>query len=772
MLCLFFADLQAQPSIRLIDSTKKSWMPEGNGTVGLRFRNAGNQPLVITTGKISSNANVFKLQTNFTVPKVIAPGDTSYVTVEVNAQIAYEYLASIVLFTNDPSRPTASFSLRVNDSIPPNPVRSLKTTPLANGQLAISWLAPSTARDKDSIVFYRVFIISKTGEDEEVYTGKATTHVVKSALENDVYVSVLSYDDMGNRSVTMDTTWLDHSKPRVWISEVDEQMAGIPEHLERGNPRVGLAVRDWHMGKLTAYWREPGSSQLNLIGQVNNFPQFTEEHTSSFRWNTSQLRGKKELVIISSDQVANIDTVVYSFTKYQIKGWPKRMLNHSLASSSTIAKDEGGRFVITGSDIANGVFRPNGHHYFYNWPWDIIRGSSDQITTASADFDADNLSEIVTLSRVNRVMVLDHHGMSENEFGGVSASDRFASIVGSGSDTYILAGASPVAAYNIESEQYTTFGASGVWRTWGDTVAIVRAPVTEGVREKDRFVIGNIISQDRESVVQVHDNGEWEEIIVRNSLGKIEAGPVSVWRPTTNYTGFYPSLGDIDGDNSLDIVLPAANDSIYAYHADGTPVARYPVFARTSTSGRNQALLADLDRDGAADIILPVNDSIIAISGRSGSMIRNSIWPIKRASSPNTLLTIADLNSDGYLELIEPPAPGDTSWVYVYDLDVRNEAGTIEWGTFQHDMQRSGNYNTPTRELQSGVRHLEKADRAVLSGDKVELLHGGDVRIVDILGRTVRELAAQPGDTVELSDLASGVYMINIDELEVIKIVR
>jgi hypothetical protein len=759
-----------QPSIRLIDSAKKSWMPEAKGSVGLRFRNVGTQPLIVTSGSIRSSAKVFKLLTSFTTPKIVAAGDSSYIIVEVNAQIAYEYFAYIDLLTNDPAHPVASFALRVNDSIPPNPVRTLTASPLKDGLLNVSWQAPDKSRDNDSIVFYRAFIITKTGENEEIYNGKGNTAKVKSKFEGDVFVSVLAYDDMGNRSAAFDTTWIDRSKPKVRITYVDQQFPGVPEHIERGNPQFALSILDWHMGGISAYWREPGASELNLISQLSTFSQLKEVHSYSFKWNTSQLRGKKELVLISQDLVDNADTSVYAFTVSQVRGWPKRMLNHGASSTVTIADDEGGRFIMTGADIANGVYRPNGHHYYYNWPWDITRALVDRVVTAAADFDGDRKSEIIALTKSDKVLIMDHHGMTEREFGDVTFNERYASVIKSQDSAYILAGAAPVAIRN-ETGSYLLFGGSQSWRPDGSNADLDRPLEQDGVREKDRFVIANLIDQRQENLVQVHDYGQWEELSIRNTFGKQEAGPFRIWQANGSYKGFFPSIGDIDGDNDLEIIIPAANDSLYAFHHDGATVDHYPVHLMTSTSGRNQAMIADVNADGVADIILPVEDSIVAISGKLGSIIQNEVWPIKRIGPGTSLISIADVNSDGYLELIEPPAPGDTSWVYVYDLGVRNEPGTIEWGTFQHDMMRTGNYNTPVKALQSGVDKMPTVKRVMLEGRTLRVEEGHQVCVSDILGRPVAAGSNSSGAGLDLSDLPSGVYFVAIDELEVIKIV-
>jgi hypothetical protein len=761
----------AQPRIRLIDSTTKAWMPEGQGTVGLRFRNAGNQPLIVTNAVIRASANIFSLGTSFAQPKILKPGDTSYVVVNVDAKIAYEYFANVDLLSNDPLKPTVSFILRINDSIPPLPVRSLTTLPLKGGHISVNWQAPFAPSDGDTTTFYRSFIVSRDlSKSEEIYKGRDRSVTAKSSIEGDVFVTVLAYDDMGNRSVAVDTTWIDASRPRVEITHIDQQFPGLTEHIARGKQRFTVSIRDHHMKQLNVLWREPGSLVNQPITQFTTFNGGSEEHSRYFDWNTSLLRGLKELILISSDVVDNTDTTVYSFTISQVNGWPKRMFNHDAISSSTVLFDEGGRFILTGSDIANGAFRPNGHHFYYQWPLDVTRALNDRVITASADLVGTMSPEVITLGQNDRVLLMDMHGKILQEIGEVTFNEWYASILQTNDSSLILTGPAPIAIRGTD-EKFYLYGATQAFRTDGNSAKLERKIEQDGIREKDRFVIADLDRDGSEELIHVHDNGTFEEFSIRNRDGKQSEGPFTIWRPTASYKGFFPSVGDIDGDEDLEIVIGAPNDSVYAYHHNGTRVSGYPVFANTSSSGRNQALIVDVNADGAGDIIVNVQDSIVAFDGKRAIMLRNEVWPIQRKGPGTGLLTIGDLNSDGYLELLDPPAPGDTSWVYLFDLNVRDLPGSIEWGTFQHDMLRSGNYSTDTKALRSSIAQAANREEGlVLEGKALKVDRGGALEIVDILGRHVYGTDVRTGESIDLSGLPSGIYFVRIDELAVTKI--
>ena len=116
-----------------------------------------------------------------------------------------------------------------------------------------------------------------------------------------------------------------------------------------------------------------------------------------------------------------------------------------------------------------------------------------------------------------------------------------------------------------------------------------------------------------------------------------------------------PALGDLDGDGKLEIVAAAMDRHVYAWHADGSPVAGFPV------------LLVDPAKVSSVD---PVSNKVTFTAG-SG---------VQEGGELIATPTVADVNGDGRPEIVvggqeqyvEPPNIGDGADV----LGLLGAAGT------------------------------------------------------------------------------------------------
>lgn len=745
----------AQPRLEFAESYKKVWFADGTGTIGLRYRNTGNLPLVVTGAVLQqSSDSVFRFFTDITKVKTVAPGDSSYVAIESIAEIPFEYSCEVWLISNDPLSTSKKVRVRMNDSIPPNLPSILNTSPLKAGGISVAWSDPGRARDGDSVMLYKVYAIDFENKSEQLYTGRGRTCTAFPTLHGDMIISVIAYDDMGNKSVRLDTTWTDRTPPHLALESIDPQANGIPDHIARGIVPVTISVRDLWLKSYSIAWRELGDDAEHTIASFNFAPNRWPV-VKTFDWNTSTLRGPKELILRAMDSVGNQRERVVRFQLTQVNGWPKRMRNSTLPSSITIATDNGGRFLLTGSELASGVFRPNGLHYYYLWPRDVARSTTDRIVTAAAQLNRSGGSEIVVGSREGEVLILDDRGEITGHFGSLKNDDRYVAIIQS--ERYgdlLLTGPSPVSWIDGDG-LLRTAGVSQAWTSSGVPVELPALNDSAGVREANRYAVADLDRDGSTEVIALRDGGAeiGERLVVYDRNGAVLTSTY-VWNAPTPYAGFYPSIGDLDGDGDLEIVVPAMNDSLYAFHHDGKVLEHYPVYVSTTGSGRNQALLADLDGDNAADIILPANDSIQCISGKRG-MPMGGMWPVYRNAKGSALLTIGDLNSDGWLELVEPPQAveqyKDSAWMYSYDLGVRATATNVHWGTFQHDMQRSGNYDHRVPELQSSV--------IVRAEGNTSVRQKGHARLYDALGRTLGSGAYEYVQRMSTT-LSAGVYFL------------
>jgi hypothetical protein len=161
-----------------------------------------------------------------------------------------------------------------------------------------------------------------------------------------------------------------------------------------------------------------------------------------------------------------------------------------------------------------------------------------------------------------------------------------------------------------------------------------------------------------------------------------------------------PSIGDIAGDEKLEIVIAADDRMLYAFHSDGSMVAGFPMTPLTETGkayldyGHGISFpLADYDGDGKMEIFINQTWNVVVVDG-NGQQLTSSNHPgdgrpvyMAGGNLFNTP-AVGDIDQDGRLELIV-----SNSEVTVWDLP--NSDDYSHWPLFKCNAARTSSQCHP-----------------------------------------------------------------------------
>lgn len=160
-----------------------------------------------------------------------------------------------------------------------------------------------------------------------------------------------------------------------------------------------------------------------------------------------------------------------------------------------------------------------------------------------------------------------------------------------------------------------------------------------------------------------------------------------------------PSVADLDGQAGLEIVVPAYDGLLYAYHPDGELFWTYRFGSADPYVGASEALIVDLNGDGSPEILFttfsggepraPEATAHIIILDAGG----NELFKVELSNRGSMAApSVADLDGDGDLELVvslKDSLGGGDGGVQIWALP-GSSGNCVVWGTGRGNWLRQG----------------------------------------------------------------------------------
>ena len=186
-------------------------------------------------------------------------------------------------------------------------------------------------------------------------------------------------------------------------------------------------------------------------------------------------------------------------------------------------------------------------------------------------------------------------------------------------------------------------------------------------------VMANLTSNDTMDIFYTNDDGE---MLLYDQYGNLK------WKKTISdtatYTTFYssPAVADINGDGKPEIVFTAGG-KLFAIYPNGTFLSGFPVQIDTTTI-QSSITIGDVDGDDTMDIVLASpGGKLHAINYRGKDVVN---FPMSLGDSCYSTPVLADIDGDRDMEILT----GDEGkQLIVFDLSVLYDSNRVA-SPFQH----------------------------------------------------------------------------------------
>jgi hypothetical protein len=208
------------------------------------------------------------------------------------------------------------------------------------------------------------------------------------------------------------------------------------------------------------------------------------------------------------------------------------------------------------------------------------------------------------------------------------------------------------------------------------------------------------------------------------------------------------AIGDLDQDGLLEVVVPGDNQ-VCVFRSDGTPQPGFPVY--WPGSAFSSPAIGDLDGDSRMEILAGSSDERLYAWHSDGTKVLG--FPVRTWGTYLSSVTLADLGD----RRVTTFAASYDHFLYGWQAMTQPGPVSLEWWTFHHDEQRTGQhgFRQPSgaeETRNAGLVSLipretalyPNAPNPVVSGSTIrfDLAREGDVRLAvyNIAGERVRTL--------------------------------
>jgi len=157
-----------------------------------------------------------------------------------------------------------------------------------------------------------------------------------------------------------------------------------------------------------------------------------------------------------------------------------------------------------------------------------------------------------------------------------------------------------------------------------------------------------------------------------------------------------PAVGDLNGDGTLDIVAAGSDGKVYSFTASGIQTPGWQV-ADTGTETpydytlrQSSPILADIDGDDSLEVLVGCYDGKLYAYNSNGLPVYG--WPKATAGPIRSTAAVGNMDNDGNWDIV---AASDTGGIYRWEITGvmgSDPCQDFPWATFHGDNLRTGAY--------------------------------------------------------------------------------